>query len=264
VRLFPLFVAASALGSTLLLSRPAAAQVVLYDGSQNTLPGAQGWTSVVIPPATQTVSGGATTLDTFTSGSNALQAGYLRTTSFALDRTAGFTVRFDAQLLNETHASNDRAGFSVIVLSNDMQGIELGFWNNEVWAQSGALFTHAEGAAFNTTAAGSGAAGTIRYDLTFQGNSYSLFANGGATPILTGAVRDYTAFTGSPDPYETPNFLFFGDNTTSARGSFRLAQVTVATSPATAAPEPGTFTLVLVGGIAVAHRFVKRRRSGSR
>ena len=34
-----------------------------------------------------------------------------------------------------------------------------------------------------------------------------------------------TAFNGFPDPYETPNLLFFGDNTRRARGRFALAYV---------------------------------------
>ena len=42
------------------------------------------------------------------------------------------------KLLSETHSTNDRAGLSLIVLSSDLRGIELGFWTNEIWAQSGA------------------------------------------------------------------------------------------------------------------------------
>ena len=42
---------------------------------------------------------------------------------------------------------------------------------------------------------------------------------------LQGGVRDYTSFTGPIDPYETPNFLFIGDDTTSARGAYRLRRV---------------------------------------
>ena len=53
-----------------------------------------------------------------------------------LDRTAGYTVRFTAQVQEELHNNNNRAGFSVIVLSSDLKGIELGFWEDQVWAQA--------------------------------------------------------------------------------------------------------------------------------
>ena len=59
------------------------------------------------------------------------------------------------------------------------------------------------------------------------GDTYALSAND--TPVLTGPVRDYTPFVGLIDPYETPNFLFFGDNTTSARASFALRQIELTT-----------------------------------
>ncbi|MEP7134154.1 MAG: hypothetical protein ABI904_04395 [Chloroflexota bacterium] len=58
-----------------------------------------------------------------------------------------------------------------------------------------------------------------------MGDTYTLTAN--AIPLLTGPLRDYSAFTGFPDPYEAPNFLFLGDNTTSAQARVRLRFVSV-------------------------------------
>ena len=104
-----------------------------------------------------------------------------------LDRAAGFTVGISLLVEREAHASPDRAGFSLIVLGSDSKGVELGFWGNEVWAQTSApLFTHGEGAAFDTTKS------LTDYALTILGGNYSLKA-GGQT-ILTGQVRDYSAF----------------------------------------------------------------------
>jgi hypothetical protein len=63
-----------------------------------------------------------------------------------LDRMHGYQVRFTAQVVAESHVSNDRAGFSLLVTGSDKRGIELGFWENEVWAQAGGSsqpFTHA-------------------------------------------------------------------------------------------------------------------------
>ena len=87
-------------------------------------------------------------------------------------------------IADESHASSNRAGFSVILLGDDKKGIELGFWTDRIWAQSGPDFVQAEGAAYNT-------ASTVLYDLSIRGLNYVLSANG--NPILTGLTRDYTS-----------------------------------------------------------------------
>lgn len=196
---------------------------VLYDGALNTPPEAQGFVYAELGSATRTTANGATTLDT--SATNDTSAGYTVNPSVApvLDRLAGYSVLFTAQVITETHAGNHRAGFSVTVLSTDTLGIELGFWTDRVWAQAGGsapnTFTQAEGAALNTTT------GLITYTLMVDGDRYSLFADGQS--VLSGALRDYTAFVGPINPYQIPNFIFLGDNTTSARGSVRFSHVSV-------------------------------------
>jgi hypothetical protein len=220
---------------------------VLYDGALNTgLPQTQGffqYQALSLPPpasAVQSFAGGVTTLDT--TPDQADYAGYFsdHTTGVpVLDRLAGYTVHFTVQVITETHAGSDRngdgqddrAGFSFTVLSSDLQGIELGFWQDEVWAQEGglpvasggSLFTHAEGAAFDTTT------GLIPYELIILGDTYTLTT--GDTFLLSGSLRDYTAFASLfYDPYETPNFIFLGDNTSSAQAEIKLAFVSVAAS----------------------------------
>ncbi|MCA9932565.1 MAG: hypothetical protein KC415_01485, partial [Anaerolineales bacterium] len=107
--------------------------------------------------------------------------------------------------------------------------IELGFWEDEVWAQNdatqGGYFTHGEGVAFDTTTA------VITYSLYVITDTYTLSADG--VPILNGPIRDYTGFTGTIDPYETPNAYGFGDNTTSA-GTEVQFNYTAVTVPITA------------------------------
>lgn len=235
-----------------------AATVTLYDGSLNTAPGSQGWVSNIPGGATQTVSGGATTLDS--TSSNGLQAGYARLGVPFGNRVAGYTLRFDVRVLAEDHTTSgtadnngdgigDRAGFSIIALGSDANGVELGFWTadatttDRIWAQNegaqkpppvGTRFTHAEGTSFNP------GAGLTRYDLSFLNSAYSLYANGNYTsPILTGAVRNYQ---NEGFPYTTSNFFFVGDNTTSARGSFQVSRVDVTDAPITlTSPVPVPF-----------------------
>jgi hypothetical protein len=201
--------------------------IILYDSSLGNLPNAQQFIYLtnpfINPQATQIYSDGVTILNTMPAQSE--MAGYFARPEAmpALQRTQGFTFTFTIQIDEEAHVSNDRAGFSVIVLSEDLLGIELGFWEDRIWAQEGGeppdLFTQAEGVEWDTTAV------LTTYHLTILNDTYTLLAN--QTPILTGPVRDYTAFSGTPDPYETPNLIFLGDNTGSARAQTRLATMAI-------------------------------------
>ncbi len=201
-----------ALGGTLtLLADP------LYDGSSGTTPEQQGWGFVSLPqPLSPTVNNGAVKLDTLATANEL--AGYSRLAPVPLDRTNGFRVSFGLQLHQESHNNPNRAGLSVVVLGADQRGLELAFWTDRIWAQNDApLFTHGEEVSFNSTDA------LVVYELTFTTNRYTLRAN--SVELLTGSVRDYTSFVGLLNPYETPNFLFIGDDTTSAKASFSLSRV---------------------------------------
>lgn len=237
-----------------------AAQISLYDGTLGTLPGAQGWLYLTTPligaAATQTAAGGVTTLDTTpVTGEMAGYFGSLHPSIPVLDRVAGYTVTIDLRVLSEVHVSNDRAGFSIIALSQDLEGLELAFWEDEIWVQSGPAFLHAEGVAFDTTNA------MTQFALTILGTNYFLFADG--TQILTGALRNYSAFG---PPYTLANFLFFGDDTSSAAAEVEIATVGLRTGadvvlpnttvPPTRASEPGALALFGLGlmGLGLAAR----------
>ena len=224
----------------------------LYDGAQGTAPGSQGW-SYVSFGGTQTIPMLPTAPYTVydSTDANSTRGGYTRTSPLPLDRLTGYTLRFDVGVEQESHANNDRAGFSIIAVGSDKRGIELGFWNDRVWAQNDGIatddgqagttiFTHGEEALRNTAA-------LTRYDLLVSGNAYTLKADGAA--ILSGSLRDYSAFTGTIDPYETPNLLFAGDDTTSANARTRFAFASV--SGATVVPEAKTGALVLGVGCLV-------------
>jgi hypothetical protein len=214
------------------------APLVLYDAALGGTPDTQGKLIFRTSPeaaARQAFADGATTLDTMAQQADA--AGYFGNPKAvpALDRAAGYALSFAVQLIEEYHADSDkdgdgvgdRAGFSVLVLSSDTRGIELGFWPDQIWAQeegaaeppAGKLFTHAEYALFDTTRLTS-------YTLAIEGEVYTLSSAG--QPILSGPLRDYRAFEGPVNPYRTPNFLFLGDDTGSARAIARLAYVALA------------------------------------
>lgn len=164
------------------------------------------------------ISAGYTTVGvTITFG---LPPGYITGTKFSptLDPAKGFALTFTSEILTETHATAARAGFSAILLDQNARGIEIAFWENEVWAQSD-TFTHAEGVAFDTTS-------PITYRLAISGTTYTLTADD--TPILSGTTRTYPTDSLSRQVYGFPNFIFLGDNTSSAAASFRLYGVTLA------------------------------------
>ncbi|MCV3212537.1 DUF4347 domain-containing protein [Plectonema radiosum NIES-515] len=218
--------------------------IPLYTDRLGTAPASQNWLSFTnVSGANQTLTPNGTNLNT--TANNSIYAGYSNYTASTLvnsnfptlNRTSGYSLSFNMGLVAESRTNSDRAGFSVIAISSDgTKGIELGFQQlsltgGNIFAQgdgitanpggqTNSLFKAAENVSFNTNLA-------TNYTLSVQGDSYHLFANG--TDILTGPLRDYTRFTGSIDPYETRNFIFLGDDTTSASGTFNLKQVVLQT-----------------------------------
>jgi hypothetical protein len=150
----------------------------------------------------------------------------------------GFKMSFTVQVIEDIHTRAERSGFSVILLDNNALGIELGFHEGAIYAREGNganLFEYAEDVAFNTTKKTS-------YELAILNNVYTLYVGG--TAILTGSVRDYSdnvmPLPILPDPYEQPNFVFLGDNTTSGSAIIKLWYVSTTTG--SAAPFPPTST----------------------
>ncbi len=215
---------ASCLALTTALPLHASTQV-LYDGSLGTTPVQQGFVYAAIPNINYTsTSSGATTLNT--SASNAIYAGYFASPG-TLDRSVGFGVEIDLKINSGSTSNTSRSGFNVIVLDQNARGVELGFLPGEIFAQDDdPLFVRDEVLTFDTTAS------QRRYRLDVLGSTWSLSIDG--TPSLSGLVRDYSAFTGTLDPYETPNLLFVGDNTTSAGGSATFSRIAIVPEPTSA------------------------------
>lgn len=239
-----------ALTLTLLASGTAqAATVTLYDAALGTLPESQSWTYVAIGSVARAVSNGVLNFSTDTIAGNTTYAGWGRTDQ-TLDTSKGYDLAIRLQLTSENHANNNRAGFSLLAVGSDpKQSLELAFWQDEVWAyafQNGA-FVHGSGYAINTTEA------ARTYTLSVRNGNFSLLVDGAAT-TLSGALVDYTPATPFIDPYEVPNTIFFGDDTSSARANLAIQNVKVTYVPVPAA------VWLLVSALLPLARLVRRGR----
>jgi len=223
-----------------LFTATAAGAVSLYDPALNTLPSAQSWTTLGVGPYTQSVSAARYQFSTL--AANATQAGSARFSNAALDTQAGFTLDFNLRVAAEAHANADRAGFSFIVTGLDpTHSLEIGFWGDHVWAYTG-TFQHGLDAALDTGTA-------HEYSLSVSNDSYSLLADG--TQLFAGTLVDYS---GHGAPYNQAGFIFFGDDTSSARSQVELGAITVSS-----VPEPATTALLAAGllGLALRRRLLQ-------
>ncbi|MEG5137206.1 MULTISPECIES: choice-of-anchor Y domain-containing protein [unclassified Microcoleus] len=217
----------------------------LYNGLLGNTPSSQNWLSLTnLNPASPTVlaseifSGNGANLNS--TDANSIYAGYtvnpLNSSFTTLDRNSGFSLSFDLQIISESRTNQNRAGFSIVAVTSDRKAIEIGFQqlsatSGNIFAQgdnitpnpggqTNGLFVAAENVAYNTNLA-------TNYTLKILGDNY--FISDSNNVILTGPLRDYAAFTGAIDPYETPNFLFLGDDTTSAQANINLTRVSLQT-----------------------------------
>ncbi len=146
----------------------------------------------------------------------------------SLDNTAGFNLSFEVRLLEEGHDYDERSGFSLVINTRDCsnagcKGLEMGFWPGEIWVQGDdddekVLFFRALSSSFVTTK-------MTQYDLSIRGDAYELFADGAS--LLKGRLRDYSSYEDSfyVTVYQTPNFIFLGDDTEFAKAKISLASV---------------------------------------
>jgi len=250
----------------------AAASITLYDDSQS-LPGTQAW---LFAADDGLLTSGTATQSAFDDGlhsgvnlvtDNAVSAGYsnheviinlfpapgisysLKNPAFPeLNRNLGFSLEFELQVLSENHLTTDRAGFSVLLLAQDLSGIEIGFWQNEVWAQN-TNFTHGETQVYDTTLA------ERLYELAILDDTYTLSVGG--NPLLSGVLRDYSNFG---TPYNLSNFLFLGDDTSSARANVNIGQITLNTNEPASVPAP-TGALLLLTGLPLLRQRLNRRQA---
>ena len=119
------------LAALAFIAGPASA-LTLYDGAAGTLPAVQGWLPLKVgaSPA-QGVAGGAYRLDT--TGTGVLYFGNALAGAVMLDTAAGFDLPFGLRVLSEAHTSDNRSGYSVVLIGADTsRALELAFWHDAV------------------------------------------------------------------------------------------------------------------------------------
>ncbi len=255
-RRFPRSSSAGVLALGLLggLLSPAAQALDLFDPALGA-PTAQGWSLAASGSAAQqSPSGGLWQLDT--TGSGVVQAGALRLLggTAPLDASAGYTLAFSLQVLDETHASANRAGFSLLLTGSDpRQSLELGFHEDRVFAQ-----------VWDATSADRMVAGPVAlldttqahaYVLSVAGSGWALSADGQA--LMSGTLQDYTAVG---LPYLLPNLIFVGDDTSRAAARVALGTLSWQAGAASVVPEPSAAWLA-IGGVALLLGGGLRRRA---
>ena len=216
--------------------------VILYDGNLNSSPEDQGWIYRLEPPirnqSRQAPVDRAFNLNT--SRNLADRAGYFvrlppmnshPQAPEVLNRRQGYRIGFTLRVLSERRsAPNQEAGFSLIALSHDLLGIDLGFGTGEIFARTSEWKRAEENRAL-----------PFRIDkeyrdfeLDIRENEYRLSANG--QEILVGSLRNYSD---AGQPYTVPNLLFFGDNAESAGASVNLRRFWIDPEPSKSVPQPG-------------------------
>jgi hypothetical protein len=193
---------------------------VLYDASKGSNPDKQGWTYL-------SNFFGQSQAERFTENSvhrfNTMQniaemAGYFGTNHpgiGTLDRQGGFSIRIHLRMLDDVNTSENRAGFSVIALSDDLLGVEVVFRMDTIWVYT-ENFDIAELSGFDT------ATGFREYGISVHNNNYEVTA--GNEPVLSGLLRDYSGFG---TPYNISNFVFFGDNTSRSGADVEITRITL-------------------------------------
>ena len=254
-----------------------ASLVTLYDSTQGSLPQEQDWLDYAATDGIDALlTGGGTSVDT--TGETAAKAGF-STHSFttngssaswtlkngdlpALDAGDTIGLAFDLQLLEESRDVDidSRAGFTLVLLDQFLNGIEINFWSDVIWAQGSGHDGPAERVDFDT--------GTdlARYEVGIFADDYGVWANG--TRVLWGPLRRFDADALLPGLHGTPSMIYLGDASTDAESKYLLGDVTL--SPRLFHPQPqpnptpATLALLLTGLISAALAKAFRRHRPSR
>jgi hypothetical protein len=193
-------------------------QTVLFDASLGTDPEAQGWMFVSnLFDESETERFTENGLYSFNTLADISElAGYFGINHPGIGRLMeehGLNLIFDLQVIEEYSFAESRGGFSIILLTDDLFGLELVFKQDSIWVYT-ADFMIGEAQTVNTVS------DLCVYSISIKDDQYEIFIDG--TLTLSGPLRDYSGFG---PPYNIPNFIFFGDNTSRAGAHIHLSQI---------------------------------------
>ncbi len=179
-----------------ICSRLNASNITVYDGSLGTAPDVQGMSDFSSPETVITTTSSETRVDSTLGAS--FRGGYNKTLSQSLDRTLGYQMMLSFNIHSESHNPNkDASGLRIRMESDDIWGIRLDFWEDEIW-DSASDGSHVNGVTYDTQQ-------MVNYKIDVFNDSYTLFGND--IFIKTGDLYLYS--TGSP----IGNFIQIGDST---------------------------------------------------
>lgn len=238
----------------LAMGVPATAQVTLTElyYPPNGTPLAQGWLPLISgTPGLETLHPDSFQLNTLADQNT--QHGYFKISPVALDTAVGFQMTFNLRVDGSTSSSTNRGGYSLVLVGNDpSKSLELAFNANEVFAYD---YVAGDPDRFvRGPSAGLMVGVPNAYVLTVANDAYVLNVNG--QNLLSGGLVDYTA---QGLPYTTPNFVFFGDDTSRAASSAYLGPLVLAST----VPEPAGFWMWAAGLATLTAVAVRRQRRRS-
>jgi hypothetical protein len=246
----------AAWGSAALLGvagLPATAQVTLTELylPSNGVPLVQGWLPLIQGTAgIESLQPDSFQLNTLADENT--QHGYARISPVPLDTAIGFQLTFNLRVDGSSSSSVNRGGYSLVLVGDDpSKSLELVFLTNEVFVYDYVgsdpdRFVRGASASITPFVPNS-------YVLTVVNDSFNLNVSG--QNLLSGPLVDYSA---QGLPYTTPNFVFFGDDTSRAASNAYLGPLVLATT----VPEPASALLWAVGGLGMAGWLQRRRRIG--
>ena len=150
------------------------------------------------------------------------------------DNSVGFNLTFQVSITAEAGKFDngggpDAAGFSVLVVTEGGDAIELGWQSNG--ANPDTISAYNANFSFSQSVQVSDISQDIEYDLNILDGQYYLTSQGEL--LLTGDLVEYNfdpinsdpPFPASLNPYETDSFIFLGDDTDRAFAKFSLGPV---------------------------------------
>ena len=212
-------------------------QTVLFDASLGTDPEAQGWIFVSnLFDQSKTERFTENGLHSFNTLADISElSGYFGMNHPGIGRLMrehGIKMTFDLQVIEEYSFAENRGGFSIILLTDDLYGLELVFKQDSIWAYT-SDFIIGEVQPVNTVS------DLSVYSISVKDDQYEVFIDG--TLTLSGSLRDYSGFG---TPYNIPNFIFFGDNTSRAGAHIHLSKIILETGKYIPQPIPEKIVLL--------------------